>query len=318
MARGKDLKRRKTDGYSSSIKVRFENNEYRKNLKKSIIESRKNEHDIPCNIGILTYEDTRIKILELGEWSQGTNRKIFKNKELYASILFYTSKIKFYSDKIAEKVYFIIHNRPTRCTACSNSFNFISFNIGYSGCNTKGCVNVKPKGYVAIKKRLGSSEYEKMLSQKIKTFTADWFKQKYGDDWEKYHKEYKEKMKNVAISNLQNFKAKSSKAANAFFTELNELGFNGRYAQSDNGEMHILVKNNEIDKNIIFLDYVFNNKIIEYDGSYFHDAQSDIKRDIYLNNLGYSVLRVSHKLCMYKETRKSELNKCINFLNEED
>lgn len=74
--------------------------------------------------------------------------------------------------------------------------------------------------------------------------------------------------------------------------------------------------------NKFFLDFVCGNKIIEYDGEYWHGTtkEYDKLRDYILTKRGYDVLRVSSN--EYNNTKKGitrkqkTIEKCVEFLNE--
>lgn len=64
------------------------------------------------------------------------------------------------------------------------------------------------------------------------------------------------------------------------------------------------------------IDFVLSNKIIEFDGDYWHKKtkHKDAIKDEYLKSLGYEVLRVKEQ--EYKKDKESIISKCLNFLNQ--
>mgnify|MGYP003641888982 CR=1 FL=1 len=68
---------------------------------------------------------------------------------------------------------------------------------------------------------------------------------------------------------------------------------------------------------IIQVDFKYGNKIIEFDGDYWHSKPEQIKkdklRDEYLIGKGYKILRV--KESEYKMGKDKTINECIKFLN---
>ena len=46
------------------------------------------------------------------------------------------------------------------------------------------------------------------------------------------------------------------------------------------------------DEKIYFPDFVYKNKIIEYDGKYWHDEEKDVIRNNFYSKLGYKLLIV--------------------------
>jgi hypothetical protein len=69
--------------------------------------------------------------------------------------------------------------------------------------------------------------------------------------------------------------------------------------------------------NIIEVDFKFGDKIIEFDGDYWHSSEAqqtkDKLRDAYLVSKGYSVMRI--KESDYKVNKIEVINKCLTFLN---
>ena len=101
--------------------------------------SRVNEKNIPENTEILDLDTTIKNLRELLPWTQGRNRTLYRNKALYASLLFHSKDIKLYANKISEKIYCLIHNRDAICKECNTTIKFISYTEGYSNCNNKEC-----------------------------------------------------------------------------------------------------------------------------------------------------------------------------------
>ena len=63
------------------------------------------------------------------------------------------------------------------------------------------------------------------------------------------------------------------------------------------------------------LDFCYENKIIEYDGEYWHtDPTKDQERDLYLQSKGYEVMRIKHN--EYRKDPYQVMKKCISFLEQ--
>lgn len=61
------------------------------------------------------------------------------------------------------------------------------------------------------------------------------------------------------------------------------------------------------------LDFVYKNKVIEFDGSRWHkDVEYEKAKDIFLKNRGYEILHIIDK--DYIKNKEEEINKCIDFL----
>lgn len=321
MSRGKDLKPRKKDLYGSGNSKRILNPGYREKFSNSIKESRANEMVIENDINEYSFEETQIELKKILPWTQGTNRKVYKNKRLYKSIKFHTSEFIPSSNKLSELINFILNDKNIKnvCEHCNEKFNYISYNIGYNRCGARLCPSQNKQNHYTKKlKELNNDEkqYKKWLNQRINTHSVEWFKLKYNENWSEKHEKYKKKMGEIAIKNLQrNNNAKSSKIANTLFKSLCESGFPGRCAENG-GEICINMPSYSIlNKNCIFLDFVLDKKIIEYDCDYYHNSDEDAKRDLYLKSLGYDVLRINHSEFSKPRNRDTIIIQCINFLN---
>lgn len=70
-----------------------------------------------------------------------------------------------------------------------------------------------------------------------------------------------------------------------------------------------------LNKNKYHIDFLMNNKIIEFDGKYWHkNEKCELAKDAFLQLKGYQILHISEH-DYYKEPEKV-LQKCINFLNQ--
>jgi hypothetical protein len=72
-------------------------------------------------------------------------------------------------------------------------------------------------------------------------------------------------------------------------------------------------------KSFIKADFIYKNKIIEFDGDYWHgkngNIQRETKRDKYLMNKNYKILHI--KECDYNKNKEKEIKKCLRFLNDQ-
>jgi hypothetical protein len=312
MPRGKDLKKRKNDKYSEAQIKRAQCPAYRKKLSKSISLSRKNEKLIDEAFDLLSLNSTIIKLNKTLPWSQGTNRKIYKDKQLYGSILHYTDHIDFYGEKISEKIYFLLYMTPPHCGSCDKKRKFNSFQLGYSGCNNKNCIRYS-RGIGSWKKKLSEDEFKKKYEKVYKIDgssqnSKEWYLKKYGEiKGLKLYGEYHEKMKSVALSNLS-VTYKSSKAADKFFKEL-LFDYPSAECEITTGERKFYVEgySPNLPQSYIYIDFLYDNKIVEYDGDYFHqnNVERDNVRDNFLRSLGYDILRIKHSEC------KRDFNDCV-------
>jgi hypothetical protein len=69
--------------------------------------------------------------------------------------------------------------------------------------------------------------------------------------------------------------------------------------------------------NFFFLDFKFRDKIIEYDGGYWHTQERDTIRNESYERLGYRLMVITDK--DYNRDTRSEfiINQCLEFLKNE-
>ena len=69
---------------------------------------------------------------------------------------------------------------------------------------------------------------------------------------------------------------------------------------------------------IINIDFMYGDKVIEFDGDYWHSTENqkekDRLRDEYLISNGYQVLRI--KESEYKKDKEKIINECLLFLKK--
>lgn len=109
-----------------------------------------------------------------------------------------------------------------------------------------------------------------------------------------------------SIHNLLNFQEKQ-------FCKFSELNIEKKIYITNSDKCILTEVKNKLNKNCYFIDFIFNNKIIEFDGTYYHnDKDKDIAKDKFLNLKGYEVLHIDE--LEYKNYPEQILNKCIQFL----
>jgi hypothetical protein len=298
MPRGKDRRPRRTENYGKR-----HSDETKTKLALSIKASRETEKEIQDEIDEYSLVETQQELLRLLPWTQGTNRKIFKDKRLYKTIMSLSAGKVFFSDKISEKIYQILYPVDNVCPHCGSSKKFTSMNLGYS----KFCKNFEcSEGRDELKQ-----EFSRV--QKLK-----WDSLNNGEKETRLKKTYtpelRNRLSNSAKRRISEYKfSKSSKSANDFFKILLEHGFNGE-CDITSGERRFII-NTDKEKKTIFVDFCFRYKIIEYDGDYWHKNRIDIdkERDNHLTEIGFSVLRIKHS--EVKNNINQTIDKAIKFLS---
>ena len=146
---------------------------------------------------------------------------------------------------------------------------------------------------------------------------------KYGQSEEYYINKYGEKngsikYKEFTISKISNFKDRYSKISQDLFWNIFES------LNNENREKCFFYELNyeycfyvwEKNMTIINVDFKMGNKLIEFDGDYWHSKESqkqkDINRDGYLTKKGYFIKRI--KECDYRTNKQHIINECLKFL----
>jgi len=132
---------------------------------------------------------------------------------------------------------------------------------------------------------------------------------------------YKYRNKNRIISDSAKKSMSESRKKELEIIKKPTLAREGKLQYATNGYGEHRINFNKDDKKLIgesrvtmFVDFKLFNKIIEFDGGYWHkDDKEDNIRDQILRNRNYEVLRIKEK--DYKNQPKLEVEKCLKFLN---
>ena len=176
-----------------------------------------------------------------------------------------------------------------------------------------------------------------------------YFKSIYGEEWKIYHEEYKAKMTSYKvgsktyyinkygqeiglvkyvevvekrIKNIMNLTSiKCSKISQELFWLIHQ-----NMTETEKLECFFEELNEEffiVDRQKAFFhypDFKYKNKIIEYDGIYWHRKQvsRDLKRNENYKTMGYDLLILNEE--NYREGKKNKevINECLNFLRNEN
>lgn len=187
-------------------------------------------------------------------------------------------------------------------------------------------------GFTRWKKRNDTQSYR---------FSIQYYIGKYGDvDGLKKWNEYKKCMDNTSlISFIERYGKEVGEKKYKLFTEKLKHCESKRYYSKISQDLFWKVydllddKSNvrfaELNKESFFypnkewrrvfaVDFKYGNKIIEFDGDYWHDMEEtkilDNKKDDFLTENGYSLLRIRESV--YKKNPEIVINDCINFLNK--
>lgn len=286
--------------------------------------SRARETEYSGEILVFNEIKKQISQLDIEKYlGSGKQRTFIKqHNKLYFSIMSCTSNLdSVVGISLRGRIDYI--NNPSISITCScgkiSAYNNSTYKFK-KYCNS--CTPRYPKLNYFIEKygkHEGHNKYdENAAERKIKSkgmFSLDWFTSKYGCEGQnKYDAHYKKLFDSRTNEPY-------SKISQKLFWELDRCGFEGRFAEK-NSELNINL--NKEDKKIygdskkvrINLDYVYNKKIIEFNGTYWHKSQEqrdiDIKRRKVCENKGYEVLFVWED--EYRKHPKAVTDRCIRFL----
>lgn len=250
------------------------------------------------------------------------NRKLLKeNKKLYLSLYYHTKNmdnLNINLKKFSMRLIILINNYNIICPI-HNKLKFWKFN---SGEFTIICNECEPK-YPSIQ----------------------WFKHKYGDEWEFYFDNRINKLKEIRTNSLKWYKNKYGDVIGEFEYEksvINKINMliklkGNRYSKisqelfwniynklNDKSKIFFHELNHEYvikipkkysyHRTVMIVDFIKENKIIEYNGIYWHNDKDDEIRNNILNDLGYEVLYITSDEYNKNKKDTSIVDKCIKYL----
>ena len=161
-------------------------------------------------------------------------------------------------------------------------------------------------------KQNGKKRYDVYINIMKYVTSKEYFIEKFGEiDGEIRYKE-------LMLKKISYFKDKYSKISQDLFWNIFEqLEDKNCYFYELNNEYTFFVHKDNII--IIRVDFKMGNKIIEFDGDYWHSKPEQIKkdtlRDEYLTNKGYLIKRVKEK--SYMLNKQMVINECLEFLKND-
>jgi very-short-patch-repair endonuclease len=282
--------------------------------------------------------DDCVKILKEDDYylrfkGKAKNRTMLKeNPQLYNTIYKYTFELnllhKQYSSFYIRILYIVIHNCNIDNIKCKKCGNFSSWN-NVDGKFTDLCKKCFRTGKLQFKFKYGD-DWEKHYNtrmdivKKNKTNSLTWYQNKYGyDEGLKLYLERCEKL-NLHLITLKS--KKYSKISQELFWSiyngLSDFEKNDKiYFKELNDEYFIKIPNNlfniEYHKSIFFVDFLYGNKIIEYNGIYWHNNMDyEIYRIETLKKMGYDVLVIDSNDFNRNKKPNEIIIKCLNFIRD--
>lgn len=263
-------------------------------------------------------------------FGRAKNRSLIKEDPiLYGSIYYHTKFMDSFNknnNKLTSRILFLINYNgdvdKIKCQTCQ--LNFTSFNYDTKDFN-KICKSCFKK----------SSHYP----------SKEYFKNKYGYEWEKYYNQNRELISSYKVNSLSWFinqygttkgrqkyekyleeridildKLKTKKVSkisqNLFwliYENLNDNEKSNCFFKELNKEKLIRIDNTKY----YFADFVMNNKIIEYDGLYWHNETDDYIRNTSYNTIGFDVLTINENEFNRNKKNSEIIDKCLKFLRNE-
>lgn len=269
-----------------------------------------------------TYDQTKnILLTNYNKYlKKGGNKTLICDDIILFSSIYYHTKylddLDKNKNKLSNRIIFLINNKKSNiCDICNSELIVNKFKI-----KCKGCIPKYPSIYWFKYKYPNNWEikYNDNLNKikSNKTNSLEWYLNKYGEDGNNMYTDRYVNHFNI-ISKLK--KNKYSKISQDLFdsikNNIKDLDLNELYYATHNGEYFIkLNKNNKLNQSILFLDFKYKNKIIEYNGKYWHNDVKDNLRKKTLENMGYKYKIITSD--QYSRYNKSIeiIYECINFI----
>jgi len=283
-----------------------------------------------CRIGLLsvmeyyTINETK-KLLSDSNgkyYGKSGNRKLLRdNKKLFVSLYHHTSFLNSLNGnlkKFSMRIYILINDIQTECLIHKHMKHW-KFNDGIF---TIVCSKCEPK-YPSpdfFKKKYGN-DWEKHLKERQikvshnKTNSLMWFKKKYGSDLGviKYRESVTTKMTALTKLKANRYSKISQELFWMIYNRLNDKS--EVYFPELNFEYVLSIpKKYNHNMTVMMLDFKQRNKVIEYNGKYWHSKERDKIRRSILEDMGYDVLFIDSDEFNRNNKNVKIIEKCINFL----
>ena len=154
-------------------------------------------------------------------------------------------------------------------------------------------------------------------------FSKDWFRKEYGDEWEIEWNKYCSHMADLSALGMDkgNCYAYSKKSQKMFREILKRISpheaMRARFYEQG-GEVKFVINGDW--GHYFYIDFLLDDKAIEFDGKYWHKKKRaiirDPKIDEQLTSEGYKILRIKEQ--DYDENPLQTVKKCVTFLLEGD
>lgn len=300
-----------------------------KDFKIANINSAKKQWDLCRNElnNIVDYYDettTRnlLKNNYLSYFGKSGNRRLLRdNKKLYLSLYYHTKEFNNLNknqNKFTYRLHFFVNNINIRCEK-HNTLKYWKLLNGNvivvcAKCNSK---YPSKEWYINKYGDEWSQHYtdRREYLSKLKTNGKEWYINKYGeiDGINLYRQDVEARIKNITTLKGNKY----SKISQDLFWRIYEqlIDKTDMYFHALNKEYVIRIPEIYNHENVVMMvDFKYKNKIIEYNGNYWHNTKKDDVRYSILKEMGYEVLVVTSS--EYNRNKKSQeiIDKCFKFL----
>lgn len=285
----------------------------------------KHRNDL-LNINELYNKNETIELLKnnyLNYFGKSGNRKLIRdNKKLYLSVYYHTrelDKLDKNLNKFTHRLYILANKIEFFCKK-HDRYKFWKLNGETLNINCPECAPKYPSLEWFIDKygeKNGIKEFKNRSEEfsRLKVNGLEWHINKYGFvDGEKKYRDFVEKRMN----NLTKLKSKrySKILQDLFWNVYNELSNkNDCYFHELNHEFVLRIpKKYNYNKTVMMLDFKQKNKIIEYNGLYWHNEIDDKIRYDILSEMGYDIMIITSDEYNRNKKDLNIIENCINFL----
>jgi len=228
-----------------------------------------------------------LETIDIDYYVKWKTREFIKNYPLiYKNIIYYSYNKKGREYNLNKRIHRILNDSYVLCNV--NSYDHLLLKNG------------PVQGFI---------KFQHHYTERKGIGNLDWYKRKYPDTFDE---EYKKRYDKI-FSRLP-----YSKISQELFDKLN---VGGKYATNGGEQRFYISETDRINFNLnqkyIFVDYIYNNKIIEFDGTYWHrnTQEKDRNKTKFLEHKGFDILRIDEK--SYNQNKGLVVDRCLKFLKHQ-
>ena len=280
-------------------------------------------NDLNTISGFYSKEETIFQLKDIYQNYLGKsgNRKLMKdNLKLFVSLYHHTSHMDLLNknlNKFSHRLYILINNIDIYCDIHSTLKHWKFINGKFSIV----CGKCEPK-YPSIDwfKKTYNDEWKIHYNKRVQdtklnqTNSLKWFMRKYGENGkEMYKQSVSDRMKRIVELKGNRYSKISQDLFWSIYKKLTNK--ENTYFYQLNSEFVIKIPESfNYVNTVMIVDFKYGNKIIEYNGQYWHNTEKDKIRYNILKKMGYDVLVVTSDEFNRNKKPKEIINKCLNFL----